>query len=159
MLDYIKVGKIFYNTKRSRGMKRLIVFVARCLCHNQQMERLHLFFTRDALLAQVAEKNPFVYEQPTRAFFYNKSTFAERAKLVEQHMDYLAKHLKEDVLIGLYSETPYILWESHDEAGHLRFELTYRPGQRKEGLLSVVLRLDDADLYQMMFWIAPNKAG
>ena len=43
MLDYIKVGKIFYNTKRSRGMKRLIVFVARCLCHNQQMERLHQF--------------------------------------------------------------------------------------------------------------------
>lgn len=159
MLDYIKVGKIFYNTKRSRGMKRLIVFVARCLCHNQQMERLHQFFTRDALLAQVAEKNPFVYEQPTRAFFYNKSTFDERAKLVEQHMDYLAKHLKEDVVIGLYGETPYILWESHDEAGHLRFELTYRPGQRKEGLLSVVLRLDDADLYQMMFWIAPNKAG
>ena len=30
MLDYIKVGKIFYNTKRSRGVKRLVVFVARC---------------------------------------------------------------------------------------------------------------------------------
>ena len=25
--------------------------------------------------------------------------------------------------------------------------------------MSVVLRLDEADLYQMMFWIAPNKAG
>ena len=140
MLDYIKVGKLFYNTKRSRGMKRFVVFVARCLCHNSQMERLHQFFSRNALLAKVAEENPFVYEQPTRAFFYNKSTFDERAKLVEQHMDYLAKHLKEDVVIGLYGETPYILWESHDEAGHLRFELTYRPGQRKEGLLSVVPR-------------------
>lgn len=137
MLDYIKVGKLFYNTKRSRGMKRLVVFVARCLCHNSQMERLHQFFSRNELLAKIAEANPFVYEQPTRAFFYNKSTFAERAKLVEQHMDYLAKHLKEDVLLGLYSEKPYILWESHDEGVHLRFELTFRPGQRKEGLLSV----------------------
>jgi len=60
MPDYIKVGKLFYNTKR------LVVFVARCLCHNQQMERLHQFFSCDALLAKVAEENPFVYEQPTR---------------------------------------------------------------------------------------------
>ena len=106
MLDYIKIGKIFYNTKHSRGVKRLLVFVARCLYHNQQMERLHQFFSRDALLTKIAEENPFVYEQPTRAFFYNKSTFEERATLVEHHMDYLAKHLKEDVFLGLYSEIP-----------------------------------------------------
>ena len=159
MLDYISLGKKIYNTENPREARRMVVFVGRCLLNMGRMNRLHQFFTSDALLSRLAEEYPFVYEQPTRAFFYNKSTFDERAKLVEQHMDYLAKHLKEDVFLGLYEKKHYVLWESHDEAGHLRFELSYHPGQRKEGLLSVVLRLDDADLYQMMFWIAPNKAG
>ena len=159
MLQYIKLGKKIYNTENPREARRMVVFVGRCLLNMGRMNRLHQFFTSDALLSRLAEEYPFVYEQPTRAFFYNKSTFDERAKLVEQHMDYLAKHLREDVFLGLYEKKHYVLWESHDEGGHLRFELSYHPGQRKEGLLSVVLRLDDADLYQMMFWIAPNKAG
>ena len=74
-------------------------------------------------------------------------------------MEYLEKHIKEDVFLGLYSGKRYVLWESSGEIGHLRFELSYHPGQRKEGILSVVMRLDEDDLYQMMFWIAPDKAG
>ena len=159
MLDYIRLGKKIYNTENPREARRMVVFVGRCLLNMRRMKRLYQFFTSDALLGKLAEEYPFVYEQPTRAFFYNKSTFDERAKLVEQHMDYLSKHLKADVFLGLYGDEHYILWESHDEGGHLRFELSYHPGQRKEGLLSVVLCLDEADLYQMMFWIAPNKAG
>ena len=159
MLDYISLGKKIYNTENPREARRMVVFVGRCLLNMGRMKRLHQFFTGNALINQVAEEYPFVYEQPTRAFFYNKSTFAERAKIVEQHMEYLLKYLKEDVFLGLYGDKNYVLWESHDEIGRLRFELSNEPGQRKEGLLSVVLRLDDADLYQMMFWIAPNKAG
>ena len=159
MLDYISLGKKIYNTENPREARRMVVFVGRCLLNMGRMKRLHQFFTSNALLNQVAEEYPFVYEQPTRAFFYNKSTFAERAKIVEQHMKYLLKYLKEDVFLGLYGDKNYVLWESHDEIGRLRFELSNEPGQRKEGILSVVLRLDEADLYQMMFWIAPNKAG
>ncbi len=35
--------------------------------------------------------------------------------------------------------------------------LYYEAGQRKEGLLSVMLRLEKKPLYQIIFWIAPNK--
>ena len=137
----------------------MLVFIVRCLLNTGRMNRLHRFFMKDDVRRRIAAEYPFVYEQPTRAFFYNQSTFDERARLVEQHMEYLEKHIKEDVFLGLYSGKRYVLWESSGEIGHLRFELSYHPGQRKEGILSVVMRLDEDDLYQMMFWIAPDKAG
>ncbi|MGO5130943.1 VirK/YbjX family protein [Mitsuokella jalaludinii] len=159
MLDYIRLGKKIYNTDNPREARRMAVFVVRCLLNNGRMQRLHQFFSQSDIYRNIADEYPFVYEQPTRAFFYNKSTFDERARLVEKHMEFLVTHLREDVVLSLYTGHPYVLWESQDEMGHLRFELFYHPGQRKEGLMSIVLRLDEHDLYQMMFWIAPTKAG
>ena len=123
------------------------------------MKKIHQFFQQNELLAKVAEEYPFVYEQPTRAFFYRNSTFDERVEILEQHMGFMEKYFKKDVFLGLYGENPYTLWESKDEIGSLRFELSFNPGERKEGLLSVVLHLDDVMLYRIMFWISPDKKG
>lgn len=142
-----------------REVKRCVVFVARCLLNNGRMKKIHQFFQQNELLAKVAEEYPFVYEQPTRAFFYRNSTFDERVELLEQHMRFIQMHFKKEVFLGLYNRQAYPLWESKDESGHLCFELWYNPGQRKEGILSIVLRLDEYYLYQMMIWIAPNKDG
>lgn len=87
-----------------REVKRCVVFVARCLLNNGRMKKIHQFFHQNELLAKVAEEYPFVYEQPTRAFFYNKSTFDERAKILEQHMGVMEKYFKKDVFLGLYGE-------------------------------------------------------
>lgn len=142
-----------------REVKRCVVFVARCLLNNGRMKKIHQFFHQNELLAKVAKEYPFVYEQPTRAFFYRNSTFDERVELLEQHMRFIQMHFKKEVFLGLYNRQAYPLWESKDESGHLCFELWYNPGQRKEGILSIVLRLDEYYLYQMMIWIAPNKDG
>lgn len=74
-------------------------------------------------------------------------------------MRFIQMHFKKEVFLGLYNRQAYPLWGSKDESGHLCFELWYNPGQRKEGILSIVLRLDEYYLYQMMIWIAPNKDG
>lgn len=158
-MDYIELGKKIYNMENPREVKRCVVFVARCLLNNGRMKKIHQFFHQNELLAKCAEEYPFVYEQPTRAFFYRNSTFDERVELLEQHMRFIQMHFKKEVFLGLYNRQAYPLWESKDESGHLCFELWYNPGQRKEGILSIVLRLDEYYLYQMMIWIAPNKDG
>lgn len=158
-MEYIKLGKKIYNMKNKSERRRMVVFVVRCLLNTGRMENLHRFFTKDEVLAKIADEYPFVYEQPTRAFFYNKSTFDERAKLVENHMEYLKKHLKEDIFLGLYGGKKYVLWQGTEKLEALRLELSYHPGQRKEGILSVVMRYGDDDLYQMIFWISPDKEG
>lgn len=159
-MNYTEIGKKIYNLENPREYHRYIVFRARCLMHPRRMKRLERFFAGNELLAKIADCYPFVYEQPTRAFFYNKSTFTERAELVEKHMEFLTDNLQSQDVIDLYSCREKILWESTDEGGKLLLRLFFHPGQRKEGLLSLMLHAEGiGDLYQMMFWIAPDKQG
>lgn len=158
MFDAIRVGKQIYNMENSSEARRCVVFVIRCLLHPQKMKRLQRFFSSNEKLARIAEEYGFVYEQPTRAFFYNKSTFDERIKLVEEHMTYLTEHLKGDTAVALYRNQSIELWQSQDEGDTpLTLKLTYHPGQRKEGLMSVWLDYEGQALYQMMFWIAKDR--
>ena len=159
MLNYNEIGKRIYNLDNPRELHRYLVFRARCMMHPFRMKRLEKFFASNNLMAKIADIYPFVYEQPTRAFFYNKSTFAERAEIVEKHMAYLAERLTEQSFLDLYSCKGKVLWESVDAEERLQLCLFFHPGQRKEGLLSLMLMLNDEALYQMMFWLVPDKKG
>lgn len=159
MFDYINIGKQIYNMQNPREVHRFVVFVIRCFFHPLRMRRLEKFFHSTPLMEKIASEYGFVYEQPTRAFFYNKSTFSERATLVEEHMEYLARNIREQDFLDLYAKKGKMLWQSTDEGENLRLCLYYHPGQRKEGLLSLVLSCDEGELYQMIFWIAKNRQG
>ena len=157
MQNFWSLGKKIYNMSNPREARRCVVFCARAMANRSRMRQIDDFFHQDAVLQQVADVCPFVYEQPTRAFFYNKSTFEERAALVEAHIGFLRNVLTEDVLLDLYRHKSVSLW--HGAAcmeKELAAFLLFEPGQRKEGLLSVMLRLGESALYQIIFWL--NKA-
>lgn len=156
-MNFIELGKKIYRLNNPREAHRFAVFLARCCLHPQRMERLEKFFTQSELLRKIAEVYPFVYEQPTRAFFYNKSTFDERVTLVTDHMKFMTENLREDFLIDVYSEKPFELWKMpiDDEFGDLHLVFYVKPGQRKESLMSIMFQLDDeTPIYQILFWIA-----
>ena len=157
MQNFWSLGKKIYNMSNPREARRCVVFCARAMANRSRMRQIDAFFHQDAVLQQVADVCPFVYEQPTRAFFYNKSTFEERAALVEAHIGFLCDVLDEHVLLALYRHEQMLLWrgESCMEKEFAAF-LMFSPGQRKEGLLSVMLRLGESALYQIIFWL--NKA-
>ena len=156
-MNYIALGKKIYDLKNPREARRNIVFVARCFLNSGRMEKLHRFFMADPTFQRMTEEYPFAYEQATRSFFYNRSTFDERMEIIENHMSFMKAHLQENVFLGLYGKKDYTLWESRDEGDPLRLALSFRSGQRKEGMMALVLRLNDAYLYQVMFWIAPDQ--
>ena len=155
----IALGKRIYDVRKGREARRCVIFILRYWLNRGRMRKLDAYFHTTPLLAAVAASYPFVYEQPTRAFFYHRSTFDERIRLVEEHMTFLARRFLPEVVAGIYQGKGYLLWESLFEEKPLRIELSFDPGQRKEGLLSVVLHWDDAALYQMIFWIAKDGAG
>lgn len=156
-MNYLGIGKKIYDLKNWREAHRCLVFVIRCLLHPCRMQRLENFFNSTPLLKKIAAKYAFVYEQPTRAFFYNKSTFDERINIIKNHMSFMADSFNETDFIALYSGEHRILWESKDADDTLTFRLVFHPGQRKEGLLSLVLDSKQGTLYQMMFWINKNE--
>ena len=159
-LDFWKLGKKIYNMSNPREARRCVIFCVRAFLHRAQMMKIQRFFEQSALLQQVADLYPFVYEQPTRAFFYNKSTFDERAALVETHMSFLAEHVRAENVLALYRAERILLWSGIACMDRQFYAaLFFEPGQRKEGLLSVVLWLGDVSFYQIIFWINTAADG
>ncbi len=154
------IGREIYNVNYWRERRRYYIFLARCFFNKRKIEEIDAFFHQNKQLEEIASIYPFVYEQPTRAFFYNKSTFDERADIVEKHMDFVTRRFRTEVCRDLYTTKNIPLWEGGEIDGQrLWGMLYYEAGQRKEGLLSVLLRLNKKALYQMIFWISPNKKG
>ena len=156
-MNFIELGKKIYNLNNPREAHRFAVFLARCCLHPQRMNRLEEFFSQSDILKKISDIYPFVYEQATRAFFYHKSTFDERATLICDHMKFLTDNLRADFLIDLYSEKFFELWKMpiDDELGDLHLGFYVKPGQRKESLMSIMFQLDDeTPIYQILFWIA-----
>ena len=156
-MNFIELGKKIYNLKNPREAHRFAVFLARCCLHPQRMNRLEKFFTQSEILKKIADIYPFVYEQPTRAFFYHKSTFDQRATLICDHMKFMAENFQENFLMIVYSGRPFEFWKMpiDDELGDLHLVFYAQPGQRKESLLSIMFELDDkTPIYQILFWIA-----
>ena len=157
MSNFIELGKKIYDLNNPREAHRFAVFVARCLMHPQRMNRLEKFFAQSELLTKVAAGYPFVYEQATRAFFYHRSTFEERARLIEENMEFLSARFNEDFMLQLYGDKKIELWRMplDETLGEMNLVLCAESGQRKEGLAAVMFNLpDEVPVYQILFWIA-----
>ena len=160
MSNFIELGKKIYDLNNPREAHRFAVFVARCLLHPQRMNRLEKFFAQSPLMEQVAVGYPFVYEQATRAFFYHRSTFEERARLIEENMKFLAERFNDDFMLKLYGDKKIELWRMNlDETlGEMNLVLCAESGQRKEGLAAVMFNLPgEVPVYQILFWIARDE--
>ena len=162
MQKIIELGKKIYDINNPREAHRFAVFIARCLINKRRMKRVINFFDGNDVLRRVAENFPYVYEQPTRAFFYHKSTFDERVRLIEEHMTFLQSKMKPSTLIDLYSDRTIKLWsmDLDEELGTMSLVIRAEPGQRKEGLTALMLVLPDGEpIYQIIFWIARDQSG
>lgn len=157
MESFVSLGKKIYNMKNPREVRRMWVFVLRCWLHRGKLLELDRFMHQNEALASIAEIYPFVYEQPLRAFFYNKSTLKERMDLMKNHMSFMLAKFKDDVVKKIYQNSPCVLWENCEDDEVLSLSLWYHPGQRKEGILSATLNLDGRELYQMMFWFNKDQ--
>jgi len=160
-LNFIALGKKIYDLNNPREAHRFAVFVARCCLHPQKMQKVEDFFSQSEILREVSENCPCFYEQVTRAFFYHKSTFDERIKIVEEHLNFLASTMTENFLQKLYGGEKIFLWKMplDETLKEMRLVLFFHGGQKKEGLESIVLELaDNTPVYQIMFWIAKDSA-
>ncbi|MBQ3434652.1 MAG: DUF535 domain-containing protein [Selenomonadaceae bacterium] len=157
MSNFIELGKKIYDLNNPREAHRFAVFVARCLLHPKRMSRLERFFGQSELMIKVADGYPFVYEQATRAFFYYRSTFEERARLIEEHMKFLSARMNDDFMLKLYGDKKIELWRMplDETLGEMNLVLCAESGQRKEGLAAVMFNLPgEVPVYQILFWIA-----
>ena len=115
MKSFRQLGHAIYNMDNPREVRRYWVFRARAFLHRGKLRDLERFFASDEILQAIAETCPFVYEQPTRAFFYCKSNFDSRLRIVQEHMTFLKEKLRSEIFQGLYDHKYYTLWEDSAE--------------------------------------------
>lgn len=154
----IKMGKSIYDTSNPRELHRLLVFITRVILHKSAVNEMLTYFEENEARRNLLAENAFPLEQMTRAFFYAGSTVSERKKLIMAHYSTLEEKLRPEWFKKLTRKyAKYIIWESKETDIDWTAQLFVEPGQRKEGLMAVVMRLNNQHLYQMMFWLSPNK--
>ena len=154
MKNIASIGQKIYQLQHHQELKRYIIFRIRAFFNSSRMDRINSYFQQDDIRSHIADIYPFVYEQPQRAFFFNRSKFDERILLLQEHFDCLLSFFPPNVVYDLYSRKNIILWQTSFEGTPLELALHYEPGQRKEGIMSVTLFWGERRLYQMIFWLA-----
>lgn len=158
MESLVTLGKRIYNINNKSEMHRMLVFLARAKLHYKGMRELYEFFQQTDERKELIQDNPFPMEQVTRAFFYNGSTFAERSRLIRYHYEYLERILAPGWTKYLSTHNQDIeIWHYPDDHVNWSAHLVFNGGQRKEGLLSLVMMMSGSPLYQIMFWINENE--
>ena len=102
MKSFIELGKKMYDMDNPREVRRMWTFVIRGYLYYGQIKKLDQFFQQNKELRELADIYPFVYEQSTRAFFYNKSTLQERISLVENHMTFMLEKFQYKIVKNIY---------------------------------------------------------
>lgn len=142
-----------YRFDNPRERHRALVFMVRGLLHRRQLRELYDFFQETEARRALYQRNPFPLEQATRAFFYAGSTVRTRVALIRAHYSYMERRLRAADFVRLGYDGVHEIWRSPETDMVWNAYLKFAPGQRKEGLLSVMMDVDGEHLYQIMFWI------
>lgn len=159
MQVYLRLGREIYQNKKASDYRRMIVFIIRALLNHGGMKELKKFFEANSLRRNIITANPPIFEQVTRSLFYRNSTFNERLFLIQQHFIFLEKVFTPEALEQIYIGNGIELWNSEYHEEKMSLQLDFDLGQKKEGLVSINLTIGDRNIYQIIFWLAPNRNG
>ncbi|EJP30278.1 PF04393 family protein [Selenomonas sp. FOBRC9] len=153
LAEIYDVARRAYRFNHLREGRRAIVFMLRAALNWNELRELYQFFHENEVRAELYARNPYMIEQATRAFFYAGSTVGSRIRLIQAHYAFLEEKLNAERFIHLGLDGIHELWRSPEDDIEWRAYLKFEPGQRKEGLLSVIMDVDGVHLYQIIFWL------
>lgn len=159
MKRLLKLSTRIYDPRRLKDYRRMMVFLIRSSSRYKQVSELIRFFESDPLRREIATSLPVVIEQATRQFFYFRSTFDERSTLIKEHFRFLEDAFAPKSIRALYLDGGMTIWSQPFQSSTVSFHAGFRSGQKKEGLLAVVLRVGEQNIYQSLLWIAKRPDG
>ena len=166
MLQYIQnqwaKGRKIYGKRSWRETRRVVLHTVRSMSRRQQMNRLENYFANYKPDPELLQRQIGLYELMTRIFFYKDSTVDERLDAIINHFDYIQNVFTDEAIQSIYSvdkdnflddvsriKRGIIVWQS--EELKMKAQLYYGAGQRKEGLLTLLLTLESQGIYHANF--------
>ena len=158
MLQYIQnqwaKGRKIYGKRSWRETRRVVLHTVRSMVRRQQMNRLENYFANYKSDPELLHRQIGLYELMTRIFFYKDSTATERLDGIINHFDYIQNIFTDEAIQSMYSidkdnllddvsriKRGIVVWQS--EELDMKAQLYYGAGQRKEGLLTLLLTLEN----------------
>ena len=158
MKQCLNLSAKVYDDVKERNYWRKMVFIFRTLRHRKQMIELIDFFERDPLRHDIAMAQPCIFEQATRQWFYHQSNFSERAAIINNHYLYVHDCLSDEALQHIYLGDGIMLWNQEYQNETLSLSLHFSRGSHeKEGLMAILLKIGEKRVYQIIFWLAPDR--
>ena len=166
MLQYIQnqwaKGRKIYGKRSWRETRRVVLHTVRSMVRRQQMNRLENYFANYKSDPELLHRQIGLYELMTRIFFYKDSTATERLDGIINHFDYIQNIFTDEAIQSMYSidkdnllddvsriKRGIVVWQS--EELDMKAQLYYGAGQRKEGLLTLLLTLENQVVYHANF--------
>ena len=166
MLQYIQnqwaKGRKIYGKRSWRETRRVVLHTVRSMVRRQQMNRLENYFANYKSDPELLHRQIGLYELMTRIFFYKDSTATERLDSIINHFDYIQNIFTDEAIQSMYSidkdnllddvsriKRGIVVWQS--EELDMKAQLYYGAGQRKEGLLTLLLTLENQGVYHANF--------
>ena len=126
------------------------------------MKRLENYFANYKPDPELLHRQIGLYELMTRIFFYKDSTATERLDGIINHFNYIQNIFTDEAIQSMYSidkdnllddvsriKRGIVVWKSKEL--DMKAQLYYGAGQRKEGLLTLLLTLENQGVYHANF--------
>ena len=166
MFQYIQdqwaKGRKIYGKRSWRETRRVVLHTVHSMGRRQKMNRLENYFANYKPDPDLLHRQIGLYELMTRIFFYKDSTAMERLEAIINHFDYIQNIFTDEVIRSMYSidkdnflddvsriKRGFVVWQS--EELNMKAQLYYGAGQRKEGLLTLLLTLENQGVYHANF--------
>lgn len=171
MFTYIKkhwnIGKQIYGTHSWREFRRDVLHTMRVLRHKKEMLLFENYFNSYTADPTLLKRQPGLYELMSRTFLYKDSTPKSRLKDVCEHFDYLDKIFTSEAIQSIYiDEQDFDYYDKNrgillfsDESLNINARLYFEPGQRKEGLMTILLQLESQGIYHANIRYAKGLEG
>lgn len=171
MFTYIKkhwnIGKQIYGTHSWREFRRDVLHTTRILRHKKEMILFENYFNSYSTDPTLLERQPGLYELMSRTFLYKGSTPKSRLKDICEHFDYLDNIFISKAIRLIYAdEKNFDYYDKNrglllfsDESLNINARLYFEPGQRKEGLMTILLQLESQGIYHANIRYAKGLEG
>jgi hypothetical protein len=165
-LGAMSLGDCYRLSRESiakRGFKhfaKVLKRTVRFLYHRSYLrENIDLFFAASPARRRVMAMPAFrstIYVQQLRESFHRGSTRTSRLHFIQAHFRLLERTHREGVIESMYARalTPFVCRELDSD---LCLRIEHAQTNTREGLLQLVLDVDDTRLYKVVFWFSYDE--
>lgn len=128
-----------------------IKFLLKAQIYRKQIHELYEIISNEKL-AFINKQLPDIYNKPFRAYMYCNITINDKFKYLKSHYNYILKTFKQESIKNIYltQNISLIKFELEDN-DKVDIKLCYIGALGKEGEMTLLLKLNDKDLYSIVF--------